>query len=116
MNGSPDLVAGLNDLPVKESQRGDGLRARRGHVRDGYVPQTSMSSRTAQRGCSDLKAQGASTLDVVSRTPDALPAIQATLATGVQIKPLNDQSALREGRHRGGGARSRHRRRPHRDP
>jgi len=96
MNGSPNLVAGLNDLPVKKVNGAMVYVRDVAHVRDGYVPQTSMVLTNGTKGAllPILKAQGASTLDVVSRTRAALPAIQATLPPDLQIKPLNDQSVF----------------------
>jgi len=66
------------------------------HVRDGYVPQTSMVLTNGTKGAllPILKAQGASTLDVVSRVRAALPGIQATLPPDLEIKPLADQSVF----------------------
>src|SRR2546422_9466880 len=66
------------------------------HVRDGYVPETSMVLTNGAKGAllPVLKSQGASTLDVVSRTRAPLPVIQATLPPDLQIKPIADQSVF----------------------
>jgi len=99
MNGSPDVVAGLNDLPVKKVNGAMVYLRDVAHVRDGYVPQTSMVLTNGTKGAllPVLKSQGASTLDVVSRTRAALPGIQATLPPDLQIKPIADQSVFVKG-------------------
>src|SRR5882724_9745191 len=88
MNGSPDVIAGLNDLPVKK------VNGAMVYLRD--VAQTSMVLTNGTKGAllPILKAQGASTLDVVSRVRAALPGIQATLPPDLQIKPIADQSVF----------------------
>jgi len=97
MNGSPDVITGLNDLPVKKVNGAMVYLRDVAHVRDGYVPQTSMVLTNGTKGAllPILKAQGASTLDVVSRTRAALPGIQATLPPDLEIKPIADQSVQR---------------------
>jgi multidrug efflux pump subunit AcrB len=99
MNGSPDVVAGLNDLPVKKVNGAMVYLRDVAHVRDGYVPQTSMVVTNGTKGAllPVLKAQGASTLDVVSRVRAALPGIQATLPPELKISPLADQSVFVKG-------------------
>ena len=47
-----------------------------------------------------LKAQGASTLDVVSQVQKTVPKVQATLPDGFQVKQLFDQSIFVRGGHR----------------
>jgi multidrug efflux pump subunit AcrB len=44
-----------------------------------------------------LKAQGASTLDVVSRVRQTVPTVQSTLPVGFDVKPLFDQSVFVRG-------------------
>jgi multidrug efflux pump subunit AcrB len=44
-----------------------------------------------------LKAQGASTLDVVAQTKKTLPAVESTLPEGFEVKPLFDQSVFVRG-------------------
>ncbi len=97
--GSPDVVAGLNDLPIKKVNGAMVYLRDVAHVRDGYVPQTSMVLTNGTKGAllPILKAQGASTLDVVSRVRATLPGIQATLPPDLEIKPLADQSVFVKG-------------------
>src|SRR5882724_2820925 len=93
-NGSPDAVDGFNDLPI-QTVRGTTVYLRDvAHVRDGYAPQTSLVVMNGVKGglLPVLKAQGASTLDVVSRLHQSVPAVEATLPTGFDVKQLFDQS------------------------
>jgi multidrug efflux pump subunit AcrB len=99
VNGSPALVDGLNDLPIRSSGGATTYLRDVAHVRDGYAPQTSIVVTDGAKGglLPVLKAQGASTLDVVSRVHAAVPAVQATLPAGFEIKQLFDQSVFVQG-------------------
>ena len=99
LNGSPSVVAGLNDLPIKKTN-GSVVHLRDvAHVRDGYAPQTSMVLTNGTRGAliPVLSAQGASTLSVVSGVRAALPQVQSTLPPQLEVKPLFDQSIFVKG-------------------
>src|SRR3984893_9298999 len=63
MNGSPDVIAGLNDLPVKKVNGAMVYLRDVAHVRDGYVPQTSMVLTNGTKGAllPVLKARARST-------------------------------------------------------
>ena len=96
LNGSPDSIAGLNDIPVK-TQNGATIYLREvAHVRDGFTPQTNIVRQNGQRGVmlSVLKNGGASTLQIVSNLRAILPAIQQVIPKGVDIAPLFDQSVF----------------------
>ncbi len=84
MNGSPDAIAGLNDLPVRTARRRDHLPARRRlRARRLLAADQHRARRTAQRGVllSVLKNGGASTLDIVDNLQrDAAAASQAHAA------------------------------------
>ncbi|MDB4936721.1 MAG: Cobalt-zinc-cadmium resistance protein CzcA [Labilithrix sp.] len=98
-NASPSVVDGFNDLPVK-SVNGTTVYVRDvAHVRDGYAPQTSLVVTNGVKGglLPVLKAQGASTLDVVSTLTTSLPAVEATLPQQFEVKPLFDQSIFVRG-------------------
>src|SRR5450830_1105526 len=88
MNGSPEAVAGLNDLPVRTS---NGATT---YVRDGFSPQTNVVRQDGVRGVllSVLKNGGASTLDIVNNLRALLPQAQQTMPADVKITPLFDQS------------------------
>src|SRR3954470_9283097 len=61
LNGSPSIVAGLNDLPVKKTNGSTVYLRDVAHVRDGYAPQTSLVLTNGTRGAlvPVLNAQGA---------------------------------------------------------
>src|SRR2546423_2836223 len=104
-NGSPTVVACLNDLPLKKINGSTGYLRDVAHVRDGYAPQTSVVLNNGTRGALQpvLSAEGASTLSVVSGVRAALPQVQATLPPQLQVTPLFDQSIFVKGAIGGGG-------------
>ena len=94
LNASPKTVEELNDLPVK-STVGNTIYVRDvAHVRDGFSPQTNVVRRDGMRGSllTVQKVGATSTLDIVQRVKDALPAIRAALPPELRIEPLADQS------------------------
>ncbi|MEP6779726.1 MAG: efflux RND transporter permease subunit [Gemmatimonadaceae bacterium] len=94
VNGSPEVVDALNDLPVK-SVNGAIVHIRDvAQVRDGYAVQTNMVRRDGKRGAliTVLKSSGASTIDVVNRVRAALPNIMAQLPRELKVDELADQS------------------------
>ena len=96
VNGSPEIVADLNDLPVK-TVNGTTIYIRDiAHVRDGFAPQASMVHADGKKGAllPILKAGSASTLDIVQRVRDALPGILATLPKELSVTLLFDQSVF----------------------
>ncbi len=99
VNASPPVVDAFNDLPV-ETVNGTTVYLRDvSHVRDGYAPQTSLVVTDGVKGglLPVLKAQGASTLDVVSQVQKSVPQVQATLPDGFDVKQLFDQSIFVRG-------------------
>jgi len=94
LNSSPDTVAALNDLPIKQLNGNVVYIHDVAHVRDGFAVQQNIVASNGQRGSllSVLKGQGASTLAIVQRVKAALPAIQATLPRELTITPIFDQS------------------------
>ena len=94
MNGSPDSIEGLNDLPVRSSNGATILLREVANVRDGFQPQTNVVRQDGARGVllSVLKNGGASTLDIVSNLKAMLPRVATTLPADVKITPLFDQS------------------------
>jgi len=94
LNGSPDVVEALNDLPLR-MVNGGLVRIRDvAQVRDGYAVQTNIVHRDGVRGAliTVLKSGGASTIDVVNRVRAALPAVLATLPAALTVDVLADQS------------------------
>lgn len=98
-NGSPPVVAGFNDLPIKTVNGATVYLRDVAHVRDGYAPQTSLVVTNGAKGglLPVLKAQGASTLDVVDSVRRTVPDVQATLPQGFEVKQLFDQSVFVRG-------------------
>jgi multidrug efflux pump subunit AcrB len=98
-NASPPTVAGFDDLPIKTVHGTTVYLRDVAHVRDGYAPQTSLVVTNGTKGglLPVLKAQGASTLDLVSRVRTTVPAVEATLPQGFEIKQLFDQSIFVRG-------------------
>ncbi len=96
INGSPDVVDALNDLPVRVVN-GALVRLRDvAQVRDGYAVQTNIVHRDGVRGAlvTVLKSSGASTIDVVTRVRAALPGILAALPPALRVDILADQSTF----------------------
>jgi multidrug efflux pump subunit AcrB len=94
LNASPRTVAELNDLPVKSTVGNTVYIHDVAHVRDGFSPQTNVVRRDGMRGSllTVQKVGATSTLDIVQRVKDALPAIRAALPPELRIEPLADQS------------------------
>src|SRR3954465_7206560 len=94
MNGSPEAIAGLNDLPVRTSNGTTTYLRDVANVRDGFQPQTNVVRQDGQRGVllSVLKNGGASTLDIVSNIKAMLPIAAQQLPPDVKIATLFDQS------------------------
>jgi CzcA family heavy metal efflux pump len=94
MNGSPDEIAGLNDLPVRTVNGATTYIRDVATVRDGFSPQTNVVRQNGTRGVllSILKNGGASTLDIVANLNALLPRAAATLPEDIKITPLFDQS------------------------
>ncbi len=65
MNGSPEVLTGLNDLPVRTVGGATTYLRDVAYVRDGFSPQTNIVRQDGVRGVllSVLKNGGASTLD-----------------------------------------------------
>ncbi|HEY4067862.1 MAG TPA: efflux RND transporter permease subunit, partial [Burkholderiaceae bacterium] len=96
MNGSPSLIAGLNDLPVRTSNGTTTYISDVANVRDGYSPQTNIVRQDGTRGVllSVLKNGGASTLDIVSNLRAILPHAASVMPQDIKITPLFDQSVF----------------------
>jgi CzcA family heavy metal efflux pump len=94
MNGSPQTVEELNDLPVKTVNNSAIYVRDVGYVRDGFVPQTNIVRVDGSRSVmmSILKLGNASTLDVISGVQKMLPSVEASLPERVSIHALSDQS------------------------
>lgn len=96
MNGSPNEIAGLNDLPVRTTAGNTTYLRDVANVRDGFSPQTNIVRQDGARGVllSVLKNGGASTLDIVANLRDLLPKVTQVLPADIKITPLFDQSVF----------------------
>jgi CzcA family heavy metal efflux pump len=94
INGSPQTVEELNQLPVKTVGNTTIYVRDVAYVRDGFPPQTNIVRVDGQRASllTVLKTGDASTLDIVAGIKATLPQIKTTLPSDLEIKPLADQS------------------------
>ena len=95
-NGSPDTIAGLNNIPVLTRNGATTYLSEVAHVRDGFSPQTNIVRQNGQRGVlvSIIKNGGSSTLDIVSALLAQLPLAEQILPKDLKITPLFDQSGF----------------------
>jgi multidrug efflux pump subunit AcrB len=96
LNSSPDLIDSFNTIPVKTINGIPVYMRDVAHVTDGFAVQTNVVRRDGRRAVlmTILKGEGASTLSVVKRVRDALPAIEAQLPPELKLEPLFDQSVF----------------------
>jgi CzcA family heavy metal efflux pump len=93
MNGSPQNVAELNDLPVKTTNTSTLYLRDVAHVRDGFVPQTNIVRQDGVRGVlMAIFKLGGSTLTVVNAVKAMVPLAAQQLPPELNIKALFDQS------------------------
>src|SRR6202040_2535838 len=99
LNGSPQAVSELNDLPIKTVGSSTIYIRDVGFVRDGFPPQTNIVRVNGQRASllTVLKNGNASTLDIISGIKALLPQIKTTVPPALDIKPLADQSIFVNG-------------------
>lgn len=99
MNSSPETVAELNDLPVKQVGTSTIYVRDVATVSDGFSPQTNIVRLDGLRGSliTIMKNGNASTLDVVAGVRKALPRVAATLPPELKIAPVADQSVFVRG-------------------
>jgi multidrug efflux pump subunit AcrB len=95
-NGSPDTIAGLNNIPVLTRNGATTYLSEVAHVRDGFSPQTNVVRQNGERGVlvSVIKNGGSSTLDIVSSLLAQLPIVEQILPKDLKITPLFDQSGF----------------------
>jgi CzcA family heavy metal efflux pump len=96
MNGSPEAIAGLNELPVRSANGATTYLSDVAFVRDGFQPQTNIVRQDGARGVllSVLKNGGASTLDIVSNLRAMLPRASQAMPPDIKVTPLFDQSVF----------------------
>ncbi|MGA8066870.1 MAG: efflux RND transporter permease subunit, partial [Terriglobales bacterium] len=94
MNGTPQTIAELNDLPVKTLNSSTLYLRDVAHVRDGFAPQTNIVRHDGARGAlmSIFKLGGSSTLTVVSGVKAMVERASKSLPPELTVKALFDQS------------------------
>ncbi len=96
MNGSPNTIDEINNIPVK-TQNGATIYVRDvATVADGFSPQINIVRMDGQRGVlvTVYKTGSSSTLDVVSNIYKQLPHIASLLPPQLVMTPLFDQSVF----------------------
>src|SRR5882762_2123190 len=96
LNSMPKTVAEMNDLPIRVVGNSTTCLRDVAQVSDGFAPQTNIVRQDGRRGTllSVLKSGNASTISVVARVRQMLPAIATTLPPALKIQPLADQSVF----------------------
>ena len=94
LNASPDTIAELNDVPIKQVNGSMVYIRDVAHVRDGFAVQTNVVRQDGFRSAllTILKNGGASTLDIVNQIKGLLPSMRAAAPPGLEMKELFDQS------------------------
>ncbi|MGF6858417.1 multidrug efflux pump subunit AcrB [Paraburkholderia sp. CI3] len=94
MNGSPDSLAGLNNIPIRTTANGTIYIRDVAHVRDGYQPQTNVVRVNGQRAAllTINKSGNTSTLDIVDRIKTMMPTLRNLVPPSLNIDPVADQS------------------------
>jgi multidrug efflux pump subunit AcrB len=94
LNGSPQTIQEINDLPIK-SVGTDTIYIRDvAHVRDGNPPQTNIVLVDGQRAAlmTVMKLGATSTLDIINELKERLPIVLSGLPPELRVRPLADQS------------------------
>src|SRR3989454_5735003 len=94
LNSSPDTVAAINDVPIKQVNGSMVYIRDVAHVRDGFAVQTNVVRKDGSRSAllTILKNGGASTLDIVNQIKALLPGMRATAPPGLEMTELFEQS------------------------
>jgi len=94
MNGNPQTIAELNELPVKTINGSTIYMRDVAHIRDGFAPQTNIVHMDGERGAlmSMLKVGSASTITIVDGVKRMAQRASESLPPEMKITPLFDQS------------------------
>src|SRR5580692_4069693 len=94
MNGTPETIAELNDLPVKTTNGSTLYMRDVAHIRDGFAPQTNIVRQDGNRGAlmSIYKNGTASTLQIVAGVKGIVEQAAQSLPPELKISHLFDQS------------------------
>ncbi len=96
MNGSPQTVAEMNDLPIKTVGTNTIYIRDVAHVRDGNPPQTNIVLVDGQRAAlmTVMKLGSTSTLDIINEVKERLPIVLAGLPSALRVHLIADQSVF----------------------
>ncbi|HTS36107.1 MAG TPA: efflux RND transporter permease subunit [Candidatus Solibacter sp.] len=94
MNGNPETIAELNELPVKTINGSTIYMRDVAHIRDGFAPQTNIVRMNGEHGAlmSMLKVGSASTITIVEGVKRMAERAAQSLPPEMKITPLFDQS------------------------
>ena len=94
MNGTPQTIAELNDLPVKTTNGSTLYMRDVAHIRDGFAPQTNIVRQDGNRGAlmSIYKNGNASTLQIVAGVKNIVQQAAQALPPELKVTSLFDQS------------------------
>src|ERR1700678_1111748 len=94
MNGTPQTIAELNDLPVKTANGSTLYMRDVAHIRDGFAPQTNIVRQDGNRGAlmSIYKNGSAATLQIVAGVKNIVAIAAQSLPPELKITSLFDQS------------------------
>ena len=94
MNGTPQTIAELNDLPVRTAQGATLYLRDVAHVRDAFSPQTNIVRANGNRGAlmSIYKNGNASTLEIVAGVKAMVAKAAQALPPELKVTSLFDQS------------------------
>jgi len=94
MNGTPQTIAELNDLPVRTTNGSTLYMRDVAHIRDGFAPQTNIVRQNGNRGAlmSIYKNGKASTLQIVAGVKGIVDQAAQSLPPELKISHLFDQS------------------------
>jgi multidrug efflux pump subunit AcrB len=94
MNNSPDVIAAINQFPIRQIDGKTVFIRDVAHVHDGYQVQTNSVSQNGLPGALMLvrKTGGVSTLAVIDGIKAVLPEIRGLIPKTVSLTPIFDQS------------------------
>src|ERR1700731_57233 len=94
MNGTPETIPELNDLPVKTTNGSTLYMRDVAHIRDGFAPQTNIVRQDGNRGAlmSIYKNGNASTLQIVAGIKNIVAQAAQSLPPELKVTALFDQS------------------------
>src|SRR6202047_2317067 len=94
LNGTPETIPQLNDLPVKTANGSTLYMRDVAHIRDGFSPQTNIVRQDGNRGAlmSIYKNGNASTLQIVAGIKNIVQQAAQALPPELKVTSLFDQS------------------------